>query len=165
MCRECRERFPRRRFQRKLLVSDPGIHHGPCVTHVPWCMSGSLTCVDGKTFPAFPAHAHPRFCISGKRPIMQPRRLWVNISHASAIGYNYNNNETRHFDGIHCTYVKIACDGFKTPWKLLDVTDKTGPINVFGIWTICRSFHSNFDNTVVTYTYMYSRCILTNIWI
>ena len=25
------------------LVSDPGMHHGTCVTHVPWCMSGSLT--------------------------------------------------------------------------------------------------------------------------
>ena len=61
--------FPRRRFQRKLLVSDPGMHHGTCVTHVPWCMSGSLTCGDGEKFPAFPAHAHPRFCVSGKRPM------------------------------------------------------------------------------------------------
>ena len=39
--------FPRRRFQRKLLVSDPGMHHGTCVMHVPWCMSVSLTCGDG----------------------------------------------------------------------------------------------------------------------
>ena len=52
--------FPRRWFKRKLLVSDHGMHHGTCVTHVPWCMSESLTCGDGKTFPAFPAHAHPR---------------------------------------------------------------------------------------------------------
>ena len=35
--------------QRKPLVSDPGMHHGTCVTHVPWCMSG-------KTFPV---HAQP----------------------------------------------------------------------------------------------------------
>ena len=34
--------FPRRRIQRKLRVSDPGMHYGTCVTHVPWCMSGSL---------------------------------------------------------------------------------------------------------------------------
>ena len=27
--------FPRRRFQRKPLVSDPSMHHGTCVTHVP----------------------------------------------------------------------------------------------------------------------------------
>ena len=57
MRRECRERFPRHRLQRKPLVSDPGMHHGMCMTHVPWCMSGSLTFGDGKTFPALPAHA------------------------------------------------------------------------------------------------------------
>ena len=43
MRRECRERFPHHRLQRKPLVSDPGMNHGTCVTHVPWCMSGSLT--------------------------------------------------------------------------------------------------------------------------
>ena len=73
--------FPRRRFQRKLLVSDPGMHHGTCVTHVPWCMSGSLTCGDGKTFPAFPAHAHPRFCVSDKRP-MQVGATHCHCDHA-----------------------------------------------------------------------------------
>ena len=24
-------------------VSDPDMHHGTCVTHIPWCMTGSLT--------------------------------------------------------------------------------------------------------------------------
>ena len=43
MRREYQERFPRHRLQRKSLVSDPGMHHGTCVTHVPWCISGSLT--------------------------------------------------------------------------------------------------------------------------
>ena len=57
--RECREHFPNRWLQRKTLVSDPGMHHGTCVTHMPWCMSGSLTRGGGKTFPAFPAHAQP----------------------------------------------------------------------------------------------------------
>ena len=33
---------PRRRYQRKPLVSAPGMHNGTCVTHVPWCMSGLL---------------------------------------------------------------------------------------------------------------------------
>ena len=46
--------FPRRRFQRKPLVSDPGMHHGTCVTHVPWCMSGLLTCGDGENVPGIP---------------------------------------------------------------------------------------------------------------
>ena len=46
--------FPRRRLQRKLLVSDPGMHHGTCVTHVPWCMSGSLTRGGEENVPGIP---------------------------------------------------------------------------------------------------------------
>ena len=52
-------------FSPRPRVSDPDMHHGTCVTHVPWCMSGSLTSgflwsrSRGKTFPAFPAHAQP----------------------------------------------------------------------------------------------------------
>ena len=30
-----------------------------------------LPSVTGKTFPAFPAHAHPQFCVSGKMPIVR----------------------------------------------------------------------------------------------
>ena len=59
MRRECRERFPRHQLQRKLLVNDADMHHGRCVTHVPWCTSGSLTHGGGETFPAFPAHGQP----------------------------------------------------------------------------------------------------------
>ena len=51
--------FPRRRFQRKPLVSDPGMHHGTCVTHLPWCMSGSLTCGDGENVPGIPGACAP----------------------------------------------------------------------------------------------------------
>ena len=46
-------------------VSDPDMHYDTCVTHVPWCMPGSLTSGflwslrRGKMFPAFPAHAQP----------------------------------------------------------------------------------------------------------
>ena len=43
---ECRKRFPRHRLQRKPLLSDPGMHHGTHVTHVPRCMSGSSTAGD-----------------------------------------------------------------------------------------------------------------------
>ena len=54
MHRECRERFLRYRLQRRPLVSDHGMHHGTCVTHVPWCMSGSLTRYGGESVPAIP---------------------------------------------------------------------------------------------------------------
>ena len=54
MRRECRERFPRHRLQRKPLVSDPGMHHDTVVTHVPWCMSGSLNFGGGENVPRIP---------------------------------------------------------------------------------------------------------------
>ena len=51
MRQECRERFPRHRLQRKPLLSDLSMHHGMCITHVLWCMSGTLTRVGGKNIP------------------------------------------------------------------------------------------------------------------
>ena len=67
--RECRERYPRHRLQRKPQISDHHMHHGKCVSHVPWCMSESLTRGGGETFSALPAYAHPQFKVSCKRPI------------------------------------------------------------------------------------------------
>ena len=72
--------FPRRRFQRKLLVSDPGMHHGTCVTHVPWCMSGSLTCGDGENVPGIPGACAPAIL-----------RIW---QEAHAYGIVYMNIKT-----------------------------------------------------------------------
>ena len=68
MRREYQERFPCQRLQRKPPVSDPGMHHGTSVTHMPWCMSGSLTRGGGKTFPAFPAHALPEILCMWQEP-------------------------------------------------------------------------------------------------
>ena len=70
MCRECRERFPRLRG-----LSDPDMHHGTCVTHVPWCMPGSLT--NGFLWSRWRGNhsrqsrsmRNPQFYVSGKRPI------------------------------------------------------------------------------------------------
>ena len=55
MRREC----PRHRLQRKPLVSDPGMHDGPCVSHVPWCMSGSLTRDGGESVPGIAGACAP----------------------------------------------------------------------------------------------------------
>ena len=52
-------------------ASDPDMHHGTCVTHVPWCMPGSLTSGflwSRRRVKAFPAHAQ-RY-VSGKRPML-----------------------------------------------------------------------------------------------
>ena len=70
MCRECQDRILHHRLQRKPPVSDPGMLHGTCVTHVPWCMSGSLTLGGGENVPGIPsAGSTPQFYVSGKRPI------------------------------------------------------------------------------------------------
>ena len=70
MRREYRERFSCHQLQSKQHVSDPGMHHDTCVTHVPWCMSGSLTCGCGKTFPASRCMCNPQYHLSGKGPIV-----------------------------------------------------------------------------------------------
>ena len=54
-------------------VSDPDMHHGTCVTHVPWCMSGSLTSgfLRSRWRGKRSRHSrrNPQFYVSGKRPI------------------------------------------------------------------------------------------------
>ena len=74
---ECRKRFPRHRLQRKPLVGDPAMHHGTCVSQVPWCMSGPLIHGGGENVPgipfspAFRRMRKPQFYLSGKRPMAQ----------------------------------------------------------------------------------------------
>ena len=57
------------------LVSDPDMHHGTCVTHVPWCMSGLLTIGflwsrwRGKRSRHSRRMRNPQFYVSGKRPM------------------------------------------------------------------------------------------------
>ena len=56
-------------------ATDPGMHHGTCVTHVPWCMPGSLTSGfiwsrwRGKRSRHYRRMHNPQFYVSGKRPI------------------------------------------------------------------------------------------------
>ena len=70
MRRECRERFPRHRLQRKPLVRDPGVYHGMCVTHVPWCMQGSRNPRwRGKRSRHSRRMRNPQFYVFGKRPM------------------------------------------------------------------------------------------------
>ena len=51
--------FARRRIQRKPRVSDLGMHHGTCVRHMSWCMSGSLTRGGGENVPGIPGACAP----------------------------------------------------------------------------------------------------------
>ena len=57
-------------------VSDPDMHHGTCVTHVPWCMPGSLTSDflwsrwRGKCSRHSRRMRNPQFYVSGKTPMV-----------------------------------------------------------------------------------------------
>ena len=57
---KCRERFLCHRLQRKPLVSDPDMHHGTCVSHVPWFY---ISC---KRSMLQPSETHPKIksCLS-----------------------------------------------------------------------------------------------------
>ena len=71
-------------------VSDPGMHHGTCVTHVTLCMPGSLTRGflwsrwRGKRYRHCRCMRNPQFYVSGKRPIDEKRRSdFEQTSHSS----------------------------------------------------------------------------------
>ena len=71
-----REQFSRHRLQMKPLVSDLGMHHGTCVTHVPWCMSGSLNGGGGENVPGIPgACATHNFTYLARDPWCRGRRI------------------------------------------------------------------------------------------
>ena len=59
-------------------VSDPDMHHGTCLTHVPWWMPGSLTSGfrwsqwRGKRSRHSRRMRNSQFYVSGKRPIGRP---------------------------------------------------------------------------------------------
>ena len=68
-------------FSPRPRVWDPYMHHGTCVTHVPWCMSGSLTSgffwsqCRGKRSRHSRGMRNPQFYASVKRS-MEDRDVW-----------------------------------------------------------------------------------------
>ena len=78
MRRECRDCFPP-----PSQVSDPDMHHATWVTHVPWCMPGSLTSSFlrsrwwGKRSQHPRRMRNPQFYLSGKRTMEE---VWEHVS-------------------------------------------------------------------------------------
>ena len=68
---------PEMLFPKAPRVSDPDMHHGTCVTHVPWWMPGSLTSGffwsrwRGKCSRHSRGMGNPQFYVSGKRPMVR----------------------------------------------------------------------------------------------
>ena len=111
----CRERFPP-----PSQVGDPDMHHGTCVTHVPWCMPGSLTSGflwsrwRGKRSLHSRRMRNPHFHVSGKKPIVpemmttfmywKTRRtmIWSTIIHGEMFNSFPSLSDVRY----HCQYLK-----------------------------------------------------------
>ena len=77
-------------------VSDRDMHHGTCVTHVPWCMPGSLT--SGFVWSRWwgkrsRCMRNPQFYVSGKRPMPWLQRRFgeppLNLVHGWVITIQY----------------------------------------------------------------------------
>ena len=108
-------------FPPPLRVSDPDIHHGTCVTHVPWCMPGSLTSRGG--FPGIPeACATRNFAYLVRGPCLVHKR-WASYQISNFIP---------HFIMDIITYSKRA------PWLLSGGSHlglvKVGDFRYIPIW-------------------------------
>ena len=66
-------------------VSDPDMHHGTCVTHVPWCMPGLLT---GGFLWSRRRGKSSRYSRRMRNP--QVLHIWQEAHGASAIWYKQN---------------------------------------------------------------------------
>ena len=92
MRRECWERFPRHWLQMKPPVSDPGMHHGTCFTHVPWCMSWPQTRGGGENVPGIPGACAPRNLTYLARGPLRQTYDYQSTDDASLKKYNWINH-------------------------------------------------------------------------
>ena len=92
--------FPHHRLQRKQPVSDPGMHHGTCDTHVLWCMLGSLT---RGGFRHSRRMRSPWLYVSGKRPMSLPLFSAANGRRRSAEHKPWRRNRPTWESASHST--------------------------------------------------------------
>ena len=83
------------------LASDPDMHYGTCVTHVPWCMQVSLTSDflwsrwRGKRSRHSRCMRNPQFYVSGKRPI-DAISLLSTLVHPAPHGGSWRSMQVAH---------------------------------------------------------------------
>ena len=137
MRRECRECFQRHRLQWKSLVSDTGMHHGTCVTHGPWCMSGSLTHGGGQNVPSIPGACTTRnFMYLARDP-------WKHVPHLAGLACflladpNTDSSPASNHEQVvmHCRFTWP-----ETEWHHINVYivyhTTMNTLNVCNIWII-----------------------------
>ena len=150
-------------FSPPLWYSNPNMHHGTCITHVPWCMPGSLT--GGFLWSRWrekrsqhPRHMqNPRFCVSGKRPMYGPINpsLWVYVSLrlAELIHWNVKNfcfflsMIIQHWDGQVIILLPSGKQGLSYQYlsqyqTLAKLESNSGLIMVRGLNTVLTEYSS-----------------------
>ena len=108
-------------------VSDSGMHHGTCVTHVPWCMSGSLTdgffwCRWRRKCPRPPRRMrNPQLYLSGKRPIGQGLLVFRQLLGQLSWGSFFKSSHCNSFDdqARHLSNSRDFMTGYKDPIQSL----------------------------------------------
>ena len=136
-------------FSSPLRVSDPNMHHDTPVTHVPWCMLGSL--ISGFLWIRWREKCswhsrrmcNPQVCVSGKR-LIAPIVLWVHWSYfwncswvvtpllfeCSRLykrnSYTFGSHEWRHVDYIYCTtiYSIFSKTIYNAFWRMYRLSDE-----------------------------------------
>ena len=124
MRREYRERFLRHRG------FDPDMHHDTSVTHVPWCMPGSLTSGflwsqwRGKCSRYSRRMRNPQFYVSGKRSMV-----------VAAMGFQCSHSATKHLSSCsreisrygNSNRVNIWQSGVWATYRLVTETRELSP--------------------------------------
>ena len=134
-------------------VSDPDMHHGTCVMHVPWCMAGSLVVSfevgRGENVPGIPsAYTTRNFTYLARGPLGGPEPLKppTNLCLVSALD---PGRYGRNFKRI-IFILTIQNIGLRTHWRVAlrwmpqDLTDdKSTYVQVMG-W--CRQATSHYPS-------------------
>ena len=89
-----------------LLVIDPGMHHGTCVTHVPWCMSGTLLFGGRENVPGIPGACTTRnFRYLARDPCTKHCGLSWRLTQAS---YSAYSPVLHNYDMIWALYLQLS---------------------------------------------------------
>ena len=94
-------------------VSNPNMHHGTCVTHVPWCMMGSLINVFlwyrwwGKRSRHSRRMRNPQFYVSGERPMKKAGVIGLRSVHEGK--YHVWLGSVRNNCTIYLMHTNLPC--------------------------------------------------------
>ena len=107
---------------RETASSRSGMHHGTCVTHVPWCMSGSLTRAGGEKVPGIPGACVTRnFTYLTRGPCAVSDPQWRSFHEDIKYCKKVNEKLAKHVWNSYCYQPKI----------IFNYLDQLSPVSEF----------------------------------